>query len=508
VRRALALVGACAALLLSGCGSDEELSELASLAPSDAALYVEGALRPQGDQRAAVESLVARVGRIDDPGAEIVARFDESIRSDGIDLAYAEDIAPWLGERASIFLPTLDESVSSFCAVFETTSSDAAQEFVDKMRELSPEAVEQSHEGVDYVLDPSGGYAVGLVDDHVVFGTEDSFQAAVDASGGDSLAGSTGYEDGVAELPDERLGTVYVDLDDAVRAAIASSDLDPIEKAIGGEIAANLVSGPMTLGLSATSETATVDVSLPPGFPLSVSGTSLLERSPASSWLAVAAADAGESLGQALELISRVPGGSSVTDQVRSETGLDLGELASWLGDGRGFVSGTSEATFALGAVGQSSDRAAAIETIDAVRDRAGEEPDVTIRPPLLSGAEDGFSTLSPGSRHRLEVDLVGDEVVAALSASGAPAEDALEPGEALSDDESFGAALRALGSDYSPLAYLSFSPFLVVAEEGGSASDPDYIAAKPYLEKLDYLALGTLSADGDLLTRLVIGVE
>jgi hypothetical protein len=77
-----------------------------------------------------------------------------------------------------------------------------------------------------------------------------------------------------------------------------------------------------------------------------------------------------------------------------------------------------------------------------------------------------------------------------------------------LSDDESFGAALRALGSDYSPLAYLSFSPFLVVAEEGGSASDPDYVAAKPYLEKLDYLALGTLSADGNLLTRLVIGVE
>jgi hypothetical protein len=54
----------------------------------------------------------------------------------------------------------------------------------------------------------------------------------------------------------------------------------------------------------------------------------------------------------------------------------------------------------------------------------------------------------------------------------------------------------------------VSLAPFFVVAEKGGQATDPDYLAAKPYLQKLDYLMLGT-STDGDRTTaRFVVGVK
>ena len=50
--------------------------------------------------------------------------------------------------------------------------------------------------------------------------------------------------------------------------------------------------------------------------------------------------------------------------------------------------------------------------------------------------------------------------------------------------------------------------PFFVAAEKGGSKDDPAYIAAKPYLQKLDYLMAGT-SGDGDRSTvRFVVGVK
>jgi hypothetical protein len=59
-----------------------------------------------------------------------------------------------------------------------------------------------------------------------------------------------------------------------------------------------------------------------------------------------------------------------------------------------------------------------------------------------------------------------------------------------------------------SPLAFVSLAPFFVVAEKGGSAGDPDYVAAKPYLQKLDYLMVGT-SKDGDRSTaRFVVGAK
>ena len=61
--RFLALLPVIAALI-GGCGSDESSSAgLASLAPPDAPLFIQGVIRPDGEQAEAIDSFAERVGR-------------------------------------------------------------------------------------------------------------------------------------------------------------------------------------------------------------------------------------------------------------------------------------------------------------------------------------------------------------------------------------------------------------------------------------------------------------
>jgi hypothetical protein len=154
----------------------------------------------------------------------------------------------------------------------------------------------------------------------------------------------------------------------------------------------------------------------------------------------------------------------------------------------------------------QSSDQQATSKAIGKLRKRFQADVDAELGPPP-QGADEGFSASAPEAPSAIQVGQFGDQVVAALG-PGQPAANALHPTSTLADDPSFQAGERALGSDFSPLAFVSLGPFFVVAEKGGQASDPDYQAAKPYLQKLDYLILGT-SGGGDRTTaRFAVGVE
>ena len=85
-----------AGALAAGCGSDDGVGSegLASFTPPDVPVYVEGVLRPEGDQVEAVESFAERIGGVADPGAELIALIDQSLSDDGLDATYSEDIEP------------------------------------------------------------------------------------------------------------------------------------------------------------------------------------------------------------------------------------------------------------------------------------------------------------------------------------------------------------------------------------------------------------------------------
>jgi hypothetical protein len=500
------LAATCAALLVAGCGGGGSGSdELASLAPADAPLYLESVVRPEGAQSDAIDSLASRVGGIEDPGALIVGQLDAGLSQSGADITYQNDIAPWLGQRASIFFQSLTGDPPDFAVAFESTDSGAAQDFLDKVADATPDVQHENYNGVDYVQEPDSPYAAGIVGDFLVFGSIQAFKAAVDASNGSSLADSSEFDDGVSAVSSDNLGLGYVDSSQAIAAATAS--MNPLEAQVLKPLFGTLASGPATFSVSATTDTASVDVSLPSGSVSQFAAGDLLGKAPADAWFALGVQGLGATIGDALDTAAAVPGFDAIESRFRAESGLDPQDVLSWVQDGYAFVSGTSEESIALGAIVTSSDTQASSEAISTLKKKFQADADAELGPPLLQGADGGFSAAPPEAPQGIEVDQVGDQVVAALGPKP-PAENALHPDRTLADDPSFQAGEDALGSGFSPLAFVALDPFFVVAEKGGQATDPQYLAAKPYLEKLDYLLVGTSDDNGRTTARFVVGAK
>ena len=67
---------------LGACGDEDESStgsDLAALVPSEVPVYAEAVVRPEGEQREAVESALGTLLRTDDPGGMIVDALDEEL---------------------------------------------------------------------------------------------------------------------------------------------------------------------------------------------------------------------------------------------------------------------------------------------------------------------------------------------------------------------------------------------------------------------------------------------
>ena len=234
-------------------------------------------------------------------------------------------------------------------------------------------------------------------------------------------------------------------------------------------------------------------------------GGDLVGRAPDDAWFAIGVRDLDGILRNALNAADAFRL-TSIEDRDKELTGIDQNDLVSWLRDGYAFVAGTSEKEIEIGGVAQSSDPGASAKAIHALRRRFQQDADAKLGPPP-KGADEGFSVTAPEAPQAIQVGRFGDQVVAALG-PGQPGEQALHPEHRLDDDSAFKAGEDALGSGFSPLTFVSLAPFFVVAEKGGSRSDPAYIAAKPYLRKLDYLIAGT-SENGDRSTvRFVVGVK
>jgi hypothetical protein len=508
IRRAAILIAACVGLAVAGCGGGGgESEELASIAPANAPVYFESVVRPEGEQRDAIDSLASRVGGIGDLGGAIVQQLDAQLAQAGSDATYERDIAPWLGERGAFFLTSFGGKPPPMAIALETTDPVAAEAFVQKVAADYHGIKQGTYDGVRFFqgAGEDGTYAVGVIDDALVFAPLDAFKASVDASKGDSLADFSAFEEGTSTLPDDNLVLGYTDGQQAADQ-LASLSTDPLQATLVKTALQALANGAVTFAVSATPDTATLDISPPNGLAAQLSGGDLVGQAPADAWFAIGVKDLGRVLGDALQASGALPI-QGIGDRLKQLSGVDPSDVVAWLQDGYGYVAGTSQDTIAIGGVAQSSDRNASANAIDALRRRFQQDADAKLGPPRLKGADTGFSATAPESPHAIDLAQVGDQVVAALG-RGHPGEQALHPTHPLADDPSFKAGVDALGTDFSPLAFVSLARFFVVAEKGGSANDPDYLAAKPYLRKLDYLIAGT-SVGGDRSpVRFVVGVK
>ena len=519
-RRSLtALAAALVAAVLAGCGGSDpqEVSEPADLAPPDAPIYLEANVRPEGEQLDAIEALAERIAGIQDPGAPIIEQLDQSGSVEDPPITYSEDIEPWLGERAGLFIGSLGPSdldqqgnPTQFAAMIESTDDEAAQELVDRTAERSAE--ETSYEGVDYLVDDEG-MAAGLVDGFVVFGAEDSFEAAVDAAGGDSLAASAEYAEDVESLSEEPLATAYVDPGAALDASVAAGETTENEAEAARALFGSPLKEPVVAGVFATPDFAAFELSL--GDPGTAAGaTDLLAELPADAWFSYGVADAGayarrslaqlESLGSSLGGSELQPG--AIARGFRRETGLELErDVLSTIGDVAFYLRGAEESEIQLGARIETTDERGAARAVAAARRAAGQSPTTVVGPPLDRSAR-GFSAGSRFGEGFIDVQL-GEgtvELVAAASRASAAAE---APTARLGVNDAFAAAEAALGTDYRPALFLALPGLLDAVEANEDGLGTEYLLAKPYLDSLAYLAAGSTVEGERLVARVVLGI-
>jgi hypothetical protein len=515
-------VAAAALALLAGCGDGDGggSSELAELVPPDAPVYAELAFFPDDERSDAIASLTERIGGISDPEERIISLIDAGFEEGDTGLTYAEDVEPWLGDEAALFVRSFqqaDLAAGMADAAYLTTVSDvdAAEGFVDELAaaDSRDEVEEREYEGVSYMADPSSDTSVGIVDEVMVVGTEPAFKSAVDASGGNSLADSDDFAELVGPLDDDALAEAWIDVDTAFDAAAATAtEAEAAEIDAARTVFEPLLSEPIAARLEATEENVALEVSSA-GTGGMTGSSELLGALPAGAWFAVATEDYGAAVGEQLETLGSIGaelGDPSVNPEaiisaVEQQTGLDLEEdVLSWIGDVSAFVGGTGAADFQAGVLVGTSDAEATRKVLDTAEElfeaQTGLRPDES----GVEGAEDGFAATGPGGA-TVDVALAGDELVGALGEEGL-AQELLDPVDPLSDDPLYTAALEALGNDVEATLFVGLQDFLVVAEQGDDG-DTDYDAARPYTQALEYFAFGSAEEDGRERSRFVLGV-
>lgn len=510
-----ALLAALAALLVVGCGGGDDGgsggTDPAGVAPAQAPVFIGFTLRPEGETKANIDALAKEIAGVDNVGDVIIGELEDSASEDGEEFDYEKEVEPWLGDRGGLFLQEFEEEdFEGYGAAIQTSDEEAARDFVNRQIEAGDEDFEDgSYEGVDFKVQEDET-TFGVFDGLVVFAEDETiFKSMVDASDGDSLAGEEAYSTTTSDLPSDSAADVYVDIGRLIEEAGNEIDsdtqlfldtvgIDPKE----ATAVASLIpgSGQIEIDLSTN-----VSGDNPP----SGDASELLGTLPGTSVGALASAEFGDRFNESIDQIDEegIPGEvpPNKLKKTLKDAGIDLEAIADSIGNVGVYVTGNSERTLAGAMVMEAESATQAKNTVANVGLflRKAEVSGVT----ALNGEASGFSVRSPDlGRQPLVVAAKGDRIVigyglaAALSAFE-------ESSKTLSDLPEYKEAVSALGS--TPISiFVNGPPALKLADALVPADDEDFEEAKPYLQKIDYLALGS-EASGDLSTaRLIVGVK
>lgn len=497
-----------AAFAIAGCGgsSSSGSSDPASLAPPDSPLFVDATVKPEGDMKTNIEQLSKNLAGISDPGTLIVDQIDSGISQSGGKMSFGDDIEPWLGEKAGVFFKHYNGSdFSGVGAVFQSTDDDAANSFVDKLAQTSNSPVTQgSYQGVDYSTDTDDGTTVGVVDDFVVLGEDKrAFESAVDASKGDSLADESKYTDAVSNAPDDSLADAYVDIGALINSAGGQVDQQVLD--FYNSLGFNVSDSTALASVVAGSDQVEIDVSTNAGGGIDAAGlTDFIGSFPAGSWAAFASPDVGEQAQKIVNGIDKngIPG-SIPPGQFKSalaQQGIDIDKIASSIGDVGLFIEGTGRSDLGGALVIEAKDRQAASENLGKLTDLLRNAGATGFR--QIPG---GFSISDPQDlgQQSVEVVLKGDRIVIGYGQKAT--EEALSggSGQTLDSNSAFTDAAKALdGTDLA--GFVDIPTVLKLVESMGVGSDSGYQQARPYLQKLDFAAIGA-SSSGDLTTSKIV---
>lgn len=510
-RLVLPAATALVALALGGCGGGGGSgSEPASVVPPDSPLFIEAMLRPEGEQKAKVDSLAHRIGGIDDLGEFIVSELEASAAPFGEELDFGSEVQPWLGDEGGVSFQNFDgEDFHGYVAAIQTTDPGAAERFVEKQERASDESFEQDYEGVEYATQGDGTTA-GVVDDLFVIAEDGrAFEAAVDASDGESLADQDAYSNAAANAPSDSVADVFVDVGGMIRQS--GDSIDPEAKLFLESTGIEPRNATATASLIPGSDRVELDLTtdLVEGGAPSGDVSQVLGSLPASSFAALASTEFGKRFGEAVDQIDA----NGIPGQVKPHefksgleaAGIELEKLSASVTGLGVFAEGDTKDTLKGAAVFTVKDAAEARRTVASVGFllRASQTPGVT----AVNGSASGFSVPVPDLGPKpLFVVAKGDRIAVGYGLSAALRGLASESGPVLADDSTYKEAAAALGD--TPISGFADGPAaLRLASALVSPDDENFRKAKPYLEKIDYLALGSGSSHGLATVKLIAGI-
>jgi hypothetical protein len=510
------LLAAFAALFVAGCGGGDEGgsggADPASVAPATAPVFIDFTVRPEGEAKQNIESLAKKIAGVDDLGGLIVGELENSAAEDGEEFDFEKEVEPWLGEEGGLFLQEYEEEdFEGYGAAVQTEDEEEAREFVDKQVGSEDEEVEDgSYEGVDFKVQEDET-TIGVFAGLVVFAEDEKiFKSMVDASNGDNLAGEETYASSTSDVPGDSAADVFVDIgglieeagnevDEETETFLDSVGIEPKE----ATAVASLVPGSDRIEIDLSSNLSGDN---PPGGDAS----ELLGSLPATSVAAFASPEFGDRFNEGIDRIDEegIPSEGIPPHKLKKtlkEAGVDLESIAASIGDVGLYVTGNSESSLGGAMILEAENEEKAKNTVSnlGLFLRSTGVSGVT---KITQGAS-GFSIRSPELGRQPVVIVAKGSRIAIGYGLATTLSSFQESSKTLADSATYKEAVDALGG--TPISvFVDGGAALKLATALMPAGDEDFEEAKPYLQKIDYLGLGS-EASGDLATaKLIVGVK
>lgn len=507
------LATALVAAACGGGGDSDSGKDPADVAPPGASVFIEATVQPEAEIAENVDSLAEEIAGIDNVGALISEELEKAAADEGEQLDFEKEVQPWLGEKAGLFLQEYDgDDFNGAGGVLQVTDEGEAEDFVNaKVDEGDENFEDDSYEGVDFRSDEEGssfGFTEGLL---LYAQSEDIFKQMVDALDGENLASVEAFADAGDEAVDGSVGDVYVDIGALIQEAGQGID---DETRLGFELLGIEPEGSTALiSLVPGAETLELDISsnLTSGTLAGGDASALLGSLPAGSFGAIATPEYGKALQGMIDQIDEngIPGEIPPHQFKRglAQAGIDLDAIAGSIGDVGVFVEGNSERNLGGALVIESKDSNEARNTVKnlGLLLRAGGVPGITA---VQEGGLSGFSIRDDEIGPKpLVVAAGGSKIVVSYGPKAAAAAISEKAGT-LADDPTFKEAQSALGE--TPISGFVDGPAALSLFEtiASPLEQAELEVAKPYIEKLGYLAIGGSSSGESTTAKVIAGLE